>query len=314
MRVTHAEAIQRAQTLRDARQAVQRTLDEHGAGIPVTGGDVKTFDDQVRAADWPAAQPECVGALLEQYQAAVWALAMAGEPLFAARWLTKHARHPQFQDLVGEVWVQLYTAAERWDPDRGLQFSTYARTRTMFAVNLWHEKTYPARPVPHAMQKSAMKMAGLVWEATGSTWDALTTEEIQDVTGLSLESVETRLLILAFPVELDHPDVNAGALGRFHAPQEPIAPPGAARDEQRRLRRALRQQFTCAELMELTESVAQRRSGNFGVWPGRVRAALEASGVGEVDPGVLWKLVEEMSAVAARGSGARQRKLFAGAN
>jgi hypothetical protein len=105
--------------------------------------------------------------------------------------IAKHLHRPEdFEDAVAHTRIALITAIQRWDPDRGLRFSTYATkwiTHTFRRYQTTHGKTI--RIAEHAIFKWA-RIRKAYAEYIAVHHAEPTDEELANRTGLSISTIQ----------------------------------------------------------------------------------------------------------------------------
>jgi RNA polymerase sporulation-specific sigma factor len=126
--------------------------------------------------------------LIEAYQPLVFKVAMA-----------LHLREPVLLDMIQEGTVGLIQAVERFDPGRGVRFSTFAtyRIRGRMLNALRRERDRPQPDIEDAADALARVADGAAADALASVEDALLVRQIVSAIG-GLPARERRILEGAF--------------------------------------------------------------------------------------------------------------------
>jgi RNA polymerase sporulation-specific sigma factor len=132
--------------------------------------------------------PRSRARLIEAYQPLVFKVAMA-----------LHLREPVLMDMIQEGTVGLIQAVERFDPDRGVRFSTFAtyRIRGRMLNALRRELGRPQPDAEDAAEALARVADGAADEALASVEDALLVRQIVSAID-GLPARERRILVGAF--------------------------------------------------------------------------------------------------------------------
>jgi RNA polymerase primary sigma factor len=109
------------------------------------------------------------------------------------------------EDLVQEGAIGLMTAAERYDPDRGFRFSTYATQWIRQAIGRAVDNKAKAIRLPAHVSESLRKLDRVKAELRRETGDEPSHETIADRSGLSVRKVQALLNTTQDPISLDLP-------------------------------------------------------------------------------------------------------------
>ena len=109
------------------------------------------------------------------------------------------------EDLVQEGAIGLMTAAERYDPDRGFRFSTYATQWIRQAIGRAVDNKAKAIRLPAHVSESLRKLDRVKAELRRETGDEPTHETIAERSGLSVRKVQALLNTTQDPISLDLP-------------------------------------------------------------------------------------------------------------
>lgn len=109
------------------------------------------------------------------------------------------------EDLVQEGAIGLMTAAERYDPDRGFRFSTYATQWIRQAIGRAVDNKAKAIRLPAHVSESLRKLDRVRAELRRETGDEPTNENIAERSGLSVRKVQALLNTTQDPISLDLP-------------------------------------------------------------------------------------------------------------
>lgn len=157
-----------------------------------------------------AGDVETRDALLRQYQR------------LAQSMVTRFCRRPEErQDLEQVVQIALLRALDRFDPDRSVEFSTFAWATVRGEIKRYYRDHTWRMRVPRRLQESYLAVAAAVDELSHDLARSPTLEELAQHTGLTVEDVVEaievrhayRLVSLDVPVRADDPEPLAlGAL------------------------------------------------------------------------------------------------------
>lgn len=121
-------------------------------------------------------------------QAIEWFMPLARR--LAARY---HRRQEPFEDLVQVACVGLVKAVERWDPERGIRFSSFAvptisgELRRHFRATAWNLH------VPRGVQEDALRVRDATGRLTHELGRAPLVSELGEATGLDVEAIAEAL-------------------------------------------------------------------------------------------------------------------------
>ena len=98
------------------------------------------------------------------------------------------------EDLVQVASVALIKAVDRFDPERGHTFASYAAPTILGELRRHFRDTTWAVHIPRGAQEAVLKVARIVDELVGETGEAPTIDEIAQRSGLAAEQVVEALI------------------------------------------------------------------------------------------------------------------------
>ena len=140
-------------------------------------------------------------------------------------WLARRYRGQgmPFEDLIQEGAIGLIRAAEKYDPARGTQFSTYATWWIRHAITRALANKGRAIRLPVHLVANLQRVQRVETTLTVELGRAPTTTEIAAAAGLPLPRVERALLAAEVTTSLDRPvDHNGHTLGELLADAESL--------------------------------------------------------------------------------------------
>lgn len=271
---------------------IERELEEILSGIPVgaeamghrgrrqettVSGRVDRIEGAVAAVERMRPRPTSYVQLRGMWAKAQelrWTLAMSGYRIAVGEARKLAGRGIQQEDLVSEGIIGLLDAAKRFDPDRGLRFSTYARwwvrARMMRAI----DTTGGTIRVPGGMLERFRRIEKIRGQLGGDATD----EDLAEAAGLSLR--ETRLILQSYAavqtVSLSVPS-EADARDRSRTLEDMVPDPGSPDPERIAIVGQIRERIReyVGELPPHQQAVVQAHLG------------LGESGFGESEPSTL---------------------------
>ena len=156
-------------------------------------------------------------------QAAAWDLAQTWEGLCrsnAHKGMTSGGHDLSKEDLVQEGLIGAYQAALRWDPDRGIRFSTYARWWIRARCTRAVSDTGTLIRVPQGASETLRQLRKLQHqlEADGQTPTPSLLAELMEIPE---ERARELLTVWQLPASLEDPAVAGGCLGDLLAADTP---------------------------------------------------------------------------------------------
>ena len=131
------------------------------------------------------------------------------------------------EDRTQVAMLGLVNAVDRFDPDRGVQFSTFAWATITGELKRFHRNTGWAPHVPRSLQEAHLRVAGSIEQLTSDLGRSPTVAEIAEQTGDTVEDV-----IQA--IELNHAR-SPMSLDAAPGTTELVAPADAMADADNRL-------------------------------------------------------------------------------